>query len=80
MLNPGPTNDSKTHVQTILFEFWYIEVIFLIRNFLLSCLIFYKSVEPLEVLDPTIGQKTVVPLMVEKQVCVYVCVFKVHSP
>lgn len=74
MLNPGPTSDTKTHVQTILFEFCNIEVIFLIRNFLLSCLIFYKSVEPLEMVDPTIWQKTVVPLMVGKQVCVFVCV------
>jgi len=74
MFNPGPTSDTKTHVQTILFEFCYIELIFLIRKFLLSCLIFYKSVEPLEIVDPTIWQKTLDPLMVEKRVCVCVCV------
>ncbi len=63
MFKPDPTSDSKTHVRKFLFEFCYFEVIFVIKDWSLSYLIFYKCVDPLERVDPTIWQKTGDPLM-----------------
>lgn len=74
MLEPEPHKVLKNACGKFLLEFCYFEVIFVFKNFLLSYLIFYKAIEPLERVDPTICQKTDGPIMVEIQVCVCVSV------